>query len=148
AGPGRCVALLFSRCPEAIVSIMAVLKTGAAYLPIDPVHPDARIAFMLEDAAPIVAVTTDASADRLDGHGLPVIDVGDRAIQDYGCAGLPAPKADDVAYIIYTSGTTGVPKGVAIAHRNVTQLLESLDPSLAAPGRAWTQWHSYSFDIS
>ncbi|WP_448461741.1 amino acid adenylation domain-containing protein, partial [Mycobacterium syngnathidarum] len=148
AGPGRCVALLFSRCPEAIVSIMAVLKTGAAYLPIDPVHPDARIAFMLEDAAPIVAVTTDASADRLDGNGLPVIDVGDRAIQDYGCAGLPAPKADDVAYIIYTSGTTGVPKGVAIAHRNVTQLLESLDPSLAAPGRAWTQWHSYSFDIS
>ena len=61
---------------------------------------------------------------------------------------LPAPAPDDIAYIIYTSGTTGTPKGVAITHHNVTQLMESLDPGLAAPGQVWTQWHSYSFDIS
>ncbi|NKZ11523.1 non-ribosomal peptide synthetase [Mycolicibacterium septicum DSM 44393] len=148
AGPGECVALLFNRCAEAIVSIMAVLKTGAAYLPIDPVHPDSRVEFMLEDATPIAAVTTAALADRLDGHELLVIDADDPAVESFECAELPAPGADDVAYIIYTSGTTGTPKGVAIAHHNVTQLLDSLDPSLTAPGTAWTQWHSYSFDIS
>ncbi|MGD1424879.1 amino acid adenylation domain-containing protein [Mycolicibacterium septicum] len=148
AAPGKCVALLFNRCAEAIVSIMAVLKTGAAYLPIDPVHPDARVAFMLEDATPIVAVTTAALADRLADYELPVIDVDDPAVESFECGGLPTPGSDDVAYIIYTSGTTGTPKGVAIAHHNVTQLLDSLDPSLTAPGQAWTQWHSYSFDIS
>ena len=62
---------------------------------------------------------------------------------------LPAPAADDIAYIIYTSGTTGVPKGVAVTHHNVTQLLESLDAgSGAAPGQVWSQWHSYAFDVS
>ena len=60
---------------------------------------------------------------------------------------MPAPVPDDIAYIIYTSGTTGVPKGVAITHRNVTQLLESLDAELAL-GQVWTQCHSLAFDFS
>ena len=73
AGPGQCVALLFSRSAEAIVAILAVLKTGAAYLPIDPAHPDGRIEFMLADAAPIAAITTADLADaagrvRSGGH--------------------------------------------------------------------------------
>ena len=67
AGPGECVALLFSRSVEAIVAILAVLKTGAAYLPIDPAVPTARIGFMLADAAPIVAITTARLRSRLDG---------------------------------------------------------------------------------
>ena len=75
AGPGECVALLFSRSAEAIVAILAVLKTGAAYLPIDPALPAARIGFMLADAAPIAAITTAGLADRLDGCDLLVIDV-------------------------------------------------------------------------
>ena len=58
AGPGEAVALLIPRSAEAIISILAVLKNGAAYLPIDPAHPDERIAFMLGDAAPIAAITT------------------------------------------------------------------------------------------
>ena len=65
----QCVALLLSRSAEAIVAILAVLKTGAAYLPIDPALPAARIGFMLDDAAPIAAITTAGLADRLDGHG-------------------------------------------------------------------------------
>ena len=129
-GPGQRVALLFSRSAEAIVAMLAVLKTGAAYLPIDPALPAARIGFMLDDAAPIAAITTTGLADRLDGYDLPVIDVDDPRIDSYPCTGLPAPAADDIAYIIYTSGTTGVPKGVAITHHNVTQLLESLDAGL------------------
>ena len=58
AGPGQRVALMFSRSVEAVVAILAVLKSGAAYVPIDPAHPDARVEFVLSDAAPIVAVTT------------------------------------------------------------------------------------------
>src|SRR5262249_44736542 len=72
-GPGQCVALLLSRCAEAIVAIVGVLKTGAAYLPIDPALPAARIGFVIEDAAPIAAITTPGLAHRLDGCDLPVI---------------------------------------------------------------------------
>src|ERR1700757_687396 len=149
-GPGECVALLFSRSAEAILAILAVLKTGAAYLPIDPALPAARIGFMVADAAPIAAITTTGLADRLDGHDLLVIDIEDPQIQTYPCTDFSAPAPEDIAYLIYTSGTTGVPKGVAVTHHNVTQLLESLDAGLRAPGPAkvWSQWHSYAFDVS
>ncbi len=147
AGPGECVALLLSRSVEAVVAIVAVLKTGAAYLPIDPMYPAARIAVILEDAVPVAAITTAGLRSRLDGCDLAVIDVEDPRIPSYPCTGLPAPAADDIAYLIYTSGTTGVPKGVAITHHNVTQLMESLDVGLPRAG-VWTQWHSYGFDVS
>ncbi len=149
-GPGERVALLFSRSAQAIVAILAVLKTGAAYVPIDPALPAARIGLVVADAAPVAAVTNGGLADRLAGHELPVIDVSD--IADSAAAGqtstaLPAPDADDIAYVIYTSGTTGVPKGVAITHRNVTELLASLDGEVDRAG-VWTQWHSLAFDVS
>ena len=131
------------------MAILAVLKTGAAYLPIDPAHPAARIGFMVEDAAPIAAVTTAGLADRLDGCDLLVIDVEDPRIDSYPGTALPAPAADDLAYLIYTSGTTGVPKGVAVTHHNVTRLFDSLEVGLElAPGQVWTQCHSYAFDYS
>ena len=146
-GPGQCVALLFSRSVEAIVAILAVLKTGAAYLPIDPGLPAARIGFMVADAAPIAAITTTGLADRLDGHDLLVIDVEDPRIDTQPSTALPGPAPDDIAYLIYTSGTTGVPKGVAITHHNVIQLLASLDADVDRAG-VWSQWHSYAFDVS
>ncbi|HEY7813503.1 MAG TPA: amino acid adenylation domain-containing protein, partial [Nakamurella sp.] len=147
AGPGECVALLLERSAEAIVSILAVLKSGAAYLPIDPALPDARIEFMLADAVPTAAITTAALADRLEGHDVVVIDIADPQIQHHPCTALAAPGPEDIAYLIYTSGTTGVPKGVAVTHRNVTQLLESLEAGLPAAG-VWSQCHSYAFDVS
>ena len=149
AGPGQCVALLFSRSAEAIVAILAVLKTGAAYLPIDPALPAARIGFMLADAAPIAAITTAGLADAA-GRVRPA---GHRCRRSPPSTAsparrLPAPAADDIAYLIYTSGTTGVPKGVAVTHHNVTQLLESLDAGLPRGGQVWTQCHSLAFDVS
>ncbi|HZC90413.1 MAG TPA: amino acid adenylation domain-containing protein, partial [Mycobacterium sp.] len=147
AGPGQCVALLFSRSAEAIVAILAVLKTGAAYLPIDPAHPRERIGFMLADAAPVAVITTADLRARLDGFDVVVIDVNDPAVDAQPSTALPPPAPDDAAYLIYTSGTTGVPKGVAITHRNVTQLMESLDAGLPAAG-VWSQCHSYAFDVS
>ena len=146
-GPGERVALLFSRSAEAVVAITAALKTGAAYLPIDAALPAARIEFLLADAAPIAAITTTELSDRLDEFDLVVIDVGDPRIQTYPCTALPAPGADEIAYLIYTSGTTGVPKGVAITHRNVTQLLASPDTALPAAG-VWSHCHSLAFDVS
>ena len=136
-----------TRSAQAIVAILAVLKTGAAYLPIDPALPADRIGFMLADAAPIAAITTTDLADRLDEHDLLVIDVNDPAVDSQPSTALPAPGPDDIAYLIYTSGTTGVPKGVAITHRNVTQLLESLDACLSA-AEVWSQCHSLAFDVS
>ncbi|EID08717.1 linear gramicidin synthetase subunit D, partial [Mycobacterium xenopi RIVM700367] len=149
AGAGACVALFLPRCAEAIIAILGVLKSGAAYLPIDPAHPVERIGFMLADAAPLAVITTTGLADRLDGHDVAVIDINDPRINTQPNTNLPGPAPDDIAYLIYTSGTTGVPKGVAVSHHNVTQLLAAADTPLpSGPERVWAQWHSYAFDAS
>ena len=147
-GTGQRVALLLERSAEAIVAMLAVLKTGAAYVPIDPVVPAARSEFVLTDAAPIAVITTAELRSRLDGHDLLIIDVADPAIDTQPSAALPAPAPDDIAYLIYTSGTTGTPKGVAIPHRNVTRLLDTLDADLELAGQVWSQCHSLAFDFS
>ena len=147
AGPGARVGVLLPRTPEAVVAILAVLKTGAAYVPVDPSVPRARMEFVLADSAPIAVVTTAEVRSRLDGSGLHVIDIEDPAVRTEPDTALPVPAGEDIAYIIYTSGTTGTPKGVAVPHRNVTQLLESLDAELAL-GQVWTQCHSLAFDFS
>ncbi|MGE2723082.1 condensation domain-containing protein, partial [Mycolicibacterium celeriflavum] len=147
AGPGRCVGLLFSRSVEAIVAMVGVLKSGAAYLPIDPMMPADRIAFMLADATPVAVLTTGDLAGRLDGSGLRVIDIHDGGIDDQPGVALRLPGGEDIAYVIYTSGTTGAPKGVAVTHQNVTQLLASLEVGLPGAG-VWAQCHSLAFDAS
>ena len=110
AGPGQCVALLLSRSAEAIVAILAVLKTGAAYLPIDPALPAARIEFMLADAAPIAAITTAGLADRLDGCDLLVIDVDDPAL-----TANPAPRCRRRPPM--TSPTSSTPRAPPVCPR-------------------------------
>ncbi|WP_156768144.1 non-ribosomal peptide synthetase, partial [Mycobacterium sp. E1386] len=146
-GPGECVAVMFPRCTDAIVAMLAVLKTGAAYVPIDPAHAAARMEFVLADAAPSAVITTADLRSRLDGRDLLVVDVHDPAVETQPSTALPAPAPENIAYIIYTSGTTGTPKGVAIPHLNVTWLIESLDAGLPK-GQVWTQCHSAAFDFS
>ena len=104
---------------------------------------------MIEDAAPIAAVTTTGLADRLDGCDLLVIDVDDPRIDTQPSTALPAPAPDDIAYLIYTSGTTGVPKGVADhpPQRHPAAGRTGCRPGAAA-GQVWTQCHSYAFDFS
>ena len=127
-GPGARVALLLERSAQAVVAMLAALKTGAAYLAIDPALPAARMQFMLDDAAPIAVITTAGLRSRLDGCDLAVIDISDleaSAVETQPSTALPAPAPDDIAYLIYTSGTTGTPKGVAVTHRNLAHLAES-----------------------
>ncbi|WP_157995691.1 non-ribosomal peptide synthetase [Thermomonospora amylolytica] len=119
AGPGRVVALALPRTPDLVVSVLAVLKSGAAYLPLDIEHPADRIAYMLEDAGPLCVIVTPETR-----HVLPadadVLVLGD----EMPAPGLSQPvTGDDLAYVIYTSGSTGRPKGVAIPHRALTNFL-------------------------
>ncbi|MGB8391368.1 non-ribosomal peptide synthetase, partial [Mycobacterium sp.] len=146
-GPGQCVGLLVERSGQAIVAMLGVLKTGAAYLGIDPGLPAARMGFLVGDAVPAVVITSAGLADRMDGYDVLVVDVDDPSIAAQPGTALPAPSSEDIAYLVYTSGTTGVPKGVAVTHRNVTQLIDSLDAHLPRAG-VWSQCHSLGFDVS
>src|SRR6185312_2043314 len=146
-GAGQRVAVLLERSSSAIVTMLAVLKTGAAYLAIDPALPGARIAFMMGDAAPVAVVTTAGLRDRIATRDLLVIDADDPDVDAEPGTALPGPGPDDIAYLIYTSGTTGVPKGVAVTHRNLTHLADS-QPKLLPAEQVWTQCHSYAFDFS
>ncbi|ETZ99997.1 AMP-binding enzyme family protein [Mycobacterium kansasii 824] len=148
-GAGDVVALVGRRCAQAVIAIVAVWKTGAAYLPIDAAHPRARVKFMLDDAKPVVAVCTAGFGQRLDGLGVQVIEVDDPAIATQPADPLPEPEAANLAYLIYTSGTTGTPKAVAITHHNITELFAGLHPDLQPlPGQVWAQCHSHAFDVS
>ncbi|MFC9897768.1 amino acid adenylation domain-containing protein [Nocardia sp. NPDC127579] len=157
-GTGDTVALLLPRSAEAIMAILAVLRAGAAYVPIDIQHPDERIAFVLADARPAAAITTPAQAARVAGRCPIVLAIAEVTAAHENAsepgsplaAALPRVAAHDLAYLIYTSGTTGTPKGVAVTHANVTQLFESVRASgfSADAGQVWTQFHSYAFDFS
>ncbi|HET9899266.1 MAG TPA: amino acid adenylation domain-containing protein [Streptosporangiaceae bacterium] len=120
ARPGKAVAVCAERDPEVVTALLAVLKTGAMYVPMDPGHPAPRLSFMLADADAAVAVTFGRFAERLAGAGIPMVLLdGDTAHIASLPAGNPptAAAADDLAYMIYTSGSTGQPKGVLIEHR-------------------------------
>ncbi|WP_051865925.1 non-ribosomal peptide synthetase [Streptomyces griseus] len=121
ARPGELVGVALRRSPELLVGLLAVLKSGAAYVPLDPVYPPERIAAMADDARLRLVVTESALRPTLSGvhAGLLLLDE-DRERPAGRCAPV---SADDPAYVIYTSGSTGRPKGVRIGHRALTNFL-------------------------
>ena len=171
ARPEEVVALALPRSSEMVVALFAVLSTGAAYLPLDLDHPAERLRVMLDDAAPLLLVTTNAKADTLPASEVDELRLDDdgvraelRALPDGPLADAEQPafardlphRLEHLAYVIYTSGSTGRPKGVATAHRGLTNMQlnhrrEIFDPVVAEAGaRRLRIAHtvSFAFDMS
>ena len=128
AGAGRLVAVAMPRSAAMVTAVLAVLKSGAAYVPVDPSYPAERVRFMLGDAAPVAVLTTASVAGRLP-EGLPLVSLDDpataAAVAGRGggaTAGGEVAGPGDAAYVIYTSGSTGRPKGVVVEHRALAGL--------------------------
>ena len=131
--PDDRIAVVARRSPDTLVALLAVLKAGAGYVPVDPAHPDERIAYLLADAAPRVVLAQKPLRQRLGEPGMPVIALDhpdwpwrthDPQVAGLSCANL--------AYVIYTSGSTGQPKGVMVEHGTLNNLVD---------------WHCQAFDL-
>jgi amino acid adenylation domain-containing protein len=148
-GADALVALATQRSLDTVVGILAIVKAGGAYLPIDPAYPADRLAFMLEDSGARVLVTHDdfKTAATIPA-GMTVVNVGETAGEPDGNLGaLVSPE--HLAYVIYTSGSTGKPKGALITQANVVRLFEATDAWFHfGPEDVWTFFHSAAFDFS
>ncbi len=119
---GKRIGICLERSPEMVIAVLAVLKTGAAYVPLDPTYPPARLRIMLGDADPVVLVTTEKISASLPPYAAQPLFVEQQTNQTdtYEAANI---NPDDIAYVIYTSGSTGTPKGVLVTHGNVANHL-------------------------
>jgi len=136
--PDDRVAICVERSIEMVVALLAVLKAGGGYVPLDPSYPADRLGYMIADSAPVVVLSDVGGRRALIGLGgsVPVIDIGDEAEWAKELESNPdlvvGLTPQHLAYVIYTSGSTGTPKGVMIAHRELSNLV---------------QWHCVTFDL-
>ncbi|MGD0555204.1 MAG: amino acid adenylation domain-containing protein, partial [Streptosporangiaceae bacterium] len=148
AGPRRVVAVLMDRSADLVVALLAVLKTGAAYLPVDPGYPAGRIEYMLADADACLVVA-DRPWDQLAADA-PVLVPGTgpagTAVDDAG-TGIPG-HPDQLAYVMYTSGSTGQPKGVTVPHRAIDRLVRGPGYAELGSGDVVALLSSVSFDAA
>ena len=156
-GVGResLVGIALERSLEMVMAIIGVLKAGAAYVPLDPEYPKARLEYMLADARPAVVLTTQSlrrQLPRSEGIELLSLDAAETqaALNKVG-DNNPEQEArpEDAAYVIYTSGSTGEPKGVVVTQGNVTRLYAATEQWFKFSAEdVWTLFHSYAFDFS
>ncbi|MBW3549148.1 MAG: amino acid adenylation domain-containing protein, partial [Actinobacteria bacterium] len=155
-GPDVLVGICVERSLDMAVGLLGILRAGGACLPLDPTYPPDRLAFMLDDAAAPVLLTTRRLEPRLPNGPARVVCLDDaggdgRPTGDPGKMGEPAapPGLDDVAYVIYTSGSTGTPKGVLLTHRGLTlHALAAARLYDLGPGDRVLQFCSIGFDVS
>ncbi|MGW2545577.1 amino acid adenylation domain-containing protein, partial [Kitasatospora sp. NPDC001574] len=165
AGPGSVVAVALPRSADLVIALLAVLRAGAAYLPLDPDYPSERLALMLDDTAPVVLLTDARTLAGLpavsaspDGPSVLVLDSPEPTGPTTGLATdpaaegdptLPAVRPEHPAYVIYTSGSTGRPKGVVVPHRAiVNRLLWMQDEYRLGPADRVLQKTPSGFDVS
>ena len=160
AGPERIVALALPRSAEIVVAQLAVAKSGAAFLPVDPDYPAERIAFMLADAAPVLVIASAGTVGRLPAEGtweVVVIDDPETVRELAAMPGRHPADADRLsplllahpAYVIYTSGSTGTPKGVLVTHQGLASFSAAeVDRYQVRAGDRVLQFSSPSFDAS
>ena len=164
AGPERFVALSLPRTPELVVAVLAVLKSGAGYLPVDPAYPAERIAYLIADIAPDIVLTTRETAPRIPagpGHHILLDDAeSGRALSGLALSDLGAHDVVDAertaplvpghpAYVIHTSGSTGTPKGVVATHQGVAALAAWAAEEFGAAGLSHVVAStSLNFDVS
>jgi amino acid adenylation domain-containing protein len=149
-GPDGLVGICLPRGPEMVVAVLATLKAGGAYLPLDPAYPKPRLQQMIVDSKVGVVLTTTGLRGELplgDARAVCVDDAPSLARHaDTNPSGRARPE--NLAYVIYTSGSTGTPKGVMLEHRNATNFFAGMDRVLGAKEGVWLAVTSLSFDIS
>lgn len=154
-GPDSVVGISIERSFEMVVSVLAALKAGAAYLPLDPAYPHERLQFMLKDSRAAILLTQRKLQNVFADAATPVL-----CLDDNGACGGPGGPAncenpenlttpENLSYLIYTSGSTGKPKGVAMVHRALLNLIDwQLKESRLGAGARTLQFTSLSFDVS
>jgi amino acid adenylation domain-containing protein len=160
AGPEQTVAVAMRRSAQLVVALLAVVKSGAAYLPVDAQYPAARVAHMLSDARPVAVLADRATASLLPplhDYGCQALDSDATLAELAGLASDPLVVAERMAllrpehpaYVIYTSGSTGRPKGVTITHLNAVRLFQAARRQFDfSVDDVWTLFHSVAFDFS
>ncbi|MDO6708571.1 AMP-binding protein, partial [Photobacterium sp. 1_MG-2023] len=150
------VALYFDRSPEMVISILAVLKAGAAYVPISPEYPTERSTFILGDTRAPLVITHASQREKVEalvstGQDARMILADSVALQGMPDGNLDnGPLPEDLAYVIYTSGTTGQPKGVMVAHQSAENTLRSMKAvyDFDLSGSRVSCFSQYTFDVS
>jgi len=151
-GPEVVVGICTDRSIPMIVAVLAILKAGGIYLPLDPDYPQARIEFMLEDSGAPLLLTQQELLPRFSEHKPEVLCIDtdwDRIAQEPLTNLECRTVVENTAYIIYTSGSTGKPKGTSITHANVGRLFDTTQPWFHFDvSDVWTMFHSLAFDFS
>ncbi|HET9143045.1 amino acid adenylation domain-containing protein, partial [Actinophytocola sp.] len=146
-GPDTLVGLSAQRGLELVVGLLAILRAGGAYLPLDPTYPSARLAAILADAAPPVILTQRHLLTQLPEHTAEMIPL-DEPLPP-AAPGEPAGlRPGHLAYVLYTSGSTGTPKGVAVTHANLRGFLTAMTALFGRRPQTWLALTSTAFDIS
>jgi amino acid adenylation domain-containing protein len=152
AAPATRIAVILERSPDLLVALLAVLKAGSAYIPLDPAYPPGRLEHIFANSKPAAVITRESLVPAMPPGGVPLIrlDADGAAIASQSSATpTPGPAPGDLAYVIYTSGSTGRPKGVQIRHRALVNLLWALRSQPGMTGRdVLVAVTTVSFDMS
>ncbi|MQS14934.1 amino acid adenylation domain-containing protein [Streptomyces kaniharaensis] len=154
-GPEQLVGLFLERGIDTVVAILGVLKTGAGYVPMDPLYPRPRLARILADARPPVVLVHESLRELLPPYEGRLLDLDDQDAWGPDGPAAPAqaePRPDNAAYVIYTSGSTGTPKGVHTTHSQVVRMYAAMRAATDAMAfdehDTWALFHSFAFDVS